>query len=227
MDVMEAIKTRRSIRKYLDTPVTWDQISQVVDGGKSAPSAGNLQNWKFIIVRDPEKRKQIAEACLQQYWMADAPAHIVVCAEPRKAVRFYGIRGDRLYTIQNCAAAVQNILLVANSIGLGSCWVGAFDENMLKRILNIREDVRPQAVVTLGYPAEAVPEPLHYTLENVTFFETWGSRIKDVDAVLGYFGRRLQNRVGQSIDIVSKEVNKGVSKIKEKFKKTFKKKKKD
>jgi nitroreductase len=217
MDVLEAIKTRRSIRKYLDSPVPWDLIGQLLEAGKSAPSAGNLQNWKFVVVLDEGKRAQVAEACLQQHWMAQAPVHIIVVGQPTKAIRFYGIRGDRLYTIQNCAAAIQNMLIMANSLGLGTCWIGAFDENMLKRELGITEEVRPQAVITVGYPAESVPEPMQFTLENVTFLEKYGSRIKNLDAVLGNFGQRLQQHVGASIDILSKEVNKGIHKIKKKL----------
>ena|SRR3989338_1520711 len=219
LGVLECIKTRRTVRKYIDAPVSWELITNVIDAGKAAPSSGNLQNWKFIIVLNKDKRAAIAEACLQQYWMADAPCHIVVCGETNKAIRFYGIRGDRLYTIQNCAAACQNMSLAAHHLGLGSAWVGAFDENMLKRALGIPDEVRPQAVITLGYPGESVPEPLHQTIENVTYFEVWGSRMKYLDSVLGKFGTILQNQVGASIDIVSDELNKVTSKVKEKFKK--------
>ena len=113
MDVFEAIRTRRSIRKYKDKPVPWDNIVTIMQAGKYAPSAGNLQNWKFIYVKTDDKRSAIAKACLGQEWMEIAPVFIVVVAEPEKAERHYGTRGARLYTTQACAAAIQNMLLIA------------------------------------------------------------------------------------------------------------------
>ncbi len=173
MEVLECIKTRRSTRKFLDVPVEWDKIGTIVDAGRSAPTSGNLQNWKFIVVLDEEKRKEISEACLKQFWMERAPVHIVICSEPEKAKRFYGIRGERLYSIQNCAASAENMILTAHSLGLGSCWVGAFDEDMLKRALGIPDYARPQAIIPIGYPAEKVPTPMQYQLENLVFMEAW------------------------------------------------------
>jgi len=219
MDTLECIKTRRSVRKYRTEPVDWDKISIILEAAKSAPSAGNLQNWKFIVVTDEEKRRSLAEACLQQYWMVEAPVHIIVVAEPEKAIRFYGIRGDRLYSTQNCAASIQNILLAANSCGLGSCWVGAFDENEVKRILSVAEEARPQAVITIGYADETPPEPVHYTLENVCFFERWGSRIKDIDAVLGHYGKKLHKHIDATKTGIAKHFENIKGKLAEKFKK--------
>ena len=120
MNVFECIRTRRSIRKYKDKPVPWDSIVEILQAGKYAPFAGNILNVKLIVVKSEDKRKAIAEACLQQYWMQDAPIHIVVVGEPEKAERYYGVRGSRLYTIQGAAATVQKMLLTANSLALGS-----------------------------------------------------------------------------------------------------------
>ena len=117
MEVFEAIRTRRSIRKYKDKPVPFDDIVTIMQAGKYAPSAGNLQNWKFIHVKTDEKREAIAKACMGQDWMEQAPVFIVVIAEPEKAERYYGTRGARLYTIQGCAAAIENMLLTDHSLG--------------------------------------------------------------------------------------------------------------
>lgn len=196
MDIDECIATRRSIRKYSKVDVEQEKIGEILKAGKSAPSAGNLQNWKFILVTDKEKRKKVAEACLQQHWMIDAPVHIVVCAEPEKAVKFYGERGE-LYSVQNCAAAIQNMLLTAHSLGLSACWIGAFEEGMLRSALSIIPAAKPQAVITVGYGNEEVPVPLKYTLETVTFFEKWGTRKQNPNLFLGRFGainkQRLNN----------------------------------
>ena len=198
MDVMEAIKKRRSVRKYLDVPVEWDKIGEVLEAGKAAPSSGNIQNWKFVVVNDKEKRRKIAQACLQQSWMANAPVHIVVVAEPEPAVMHYGVRGERLYTVQNCAAAVENMLLAATSVGLGSCWIGAFDEDMLKRAIGCTERVRPQAVVTIGYADERPPEPTEYTLEDVTYLNKWKTGctvMREPDIAMGYYSSKVEKAV--------------------------------
>jgi len=179
MDVFDAIKKRRCVRKYLSVPVEWENVGKVLDAGRMAPSAGNLQDWKFIIVLDPDKRKEVAEACMQQYWMNAAPVHIVVCGEPAKVKRFYAERGEKLYSIQNCALAAENIFLAATALDLGMAWVGAFDDTMLRRALSIPDTAVPYAVLTLGYPDETPGEPAKYTIENVVFFEKWGNRIKD------------------------------------------------
>jgi nitroreductase len=204
MEVFECITTRRSVRKYLDVPVEWEKVGTVLEAGRAAPSAGNLQNWKFIVVLDKDLRHQIADAALQQSWMKDAPVHIIVCAEPKKAEQFYGLRGERLYTVQNCAAAIENMLLTAHSLNLGSCWVGAFDEEMLKRTLNIPDDVRPQAIITLGYPAEKTRAPVRYRIEDIVFLETWMNRIKDINAYFGYTSAKVQKAISKSKEFFNK-----------------------
>ena len=185
MDVLEAIFTRRSVRKYLIKAVEWDKIGYVVRAGQMAPSSGNLQNYKFILVTMPELRKEIATACLQQMWMVDAPVHIVICGQEQKAVPFYGVRGERLYTIQNTAASAMNMILMANAQGLGSCWVGAFDEDMLKSSLGIT-DGRPHIVLTIGYadPSEIIEMPVRYRIENITYLNKWKRRWLDLDRII-------------------------------------------
>lgn len=179
MDILELIKTRRTIKDFLPKFVEWDQISKVLDAARHAPSAGNLQNWKFIVVIDHELRKQLAEAALQQYEIINAAVLIIVCAEPEKVERYYGLRGERLYTVQNCAAAIQNMLLEAHSLGLGTRWIGAFDEETLKTLLNIPEEIRPQAIIALGHPKEIPPKPPKLPLESVVYFNQWRCRIRD------------------------------------------------
>ncbi|GIU69587.1 MAG: NADH dehydrogenase [Candidatus Woesearchaeota archaeon] len=132
METLEAINQRRSIRKYLDKPVEFEKITTIIDSARKAPSAGNLQDWSFIIVTDKNLIKQVASYALEQYWIATAPALIVVCGLPEKHEMYYGLRGKRLYNIQDCAAAIENILLSATDLGLGTCWVGAFEEEKIR-----------------------------------------------------------------------------------------------
>ena len=184
MDVLEAMRTRRSVRRYLKTRVDNDKVGVLLDAARSAPSAGNLQNWKYILVTDEAKRMELANAAFQQFWMQDAPLHMVVCAEPEKGARFYGIRGERLYSVQNCAAAVQNILVAANKLGLGSCWVGAFDEDAVRRALRMPDNIRPQAIITVGYPAECPQAPPKLKITDITFMELWGNKNVDLGMTL-------------------------------------------
>lgn len=177
MNTLATIRKRRSIRKYKEDTVALDLIGAVIEAGIMAPSAGNQQMWKFIVVQNEQKRKAIAEACLEQYWMSRAPVHIVVVAEDEKARKWYGVRGEKLYSIQTCAAAIENMILAAEELGLGACWVGAFEEGIVSRICGIPESARPQAIVTLGYADETPRKKTVQPLERVIFLESFGSRI--------------------------------------------------
>ena len=176
-----------------------DDIGKLIYAAHSAPSSGNLQNWKFIIVQDENLRKSIAEACYGQLWMATAPVYIVVCGNPDRGSQFYGIRGERLYTIQNCAAAVQNILLAAHDIGLGSCWVGAFEEDTLRDLLGIPEHIRPQAIITIGHAAEKPRDPpWKEEIYTTTYLNSYEGRIRDIDHVLGYHAGKFHKIIDTS-----------------------------
>jgi len=179
MDTLECIKTRRSIRKYKDKPVEWEKLVAILDAGRLAPSAGNLLNFKLILVKDEGNRQKLAEASFNQMWMAKAPMHIVICAEPEKGEAFYGTRGKILYTTQGCAAAAENMLLAANAQGLGSCWVGAFDEDIVRRVINLPEQAFPHAIITIGYADENPPMPPRIIFRDLVYLEMWWGRRKN------------------------------------------------
>ena len=184
MEILEAIITRRSIRKYKDIPVEWDKVGTILEAGRWAPSSGNIQNWKFITIEDKEKIKQLAEACAEQLWIATAPFIILVVAEPNPAIRHYGVRGDRLYTVQNCSCAAMNMMLAAHSVGLGTCWIGAFDEERVKAIVELPEQIRPQMLLTVGYADEEPKIPWKLTVEDVQFFRSYGgqgNKVRDLE----------------------------------------------
>ncbi|MBN2202960.1 MAG: nitroreductase family protein [Candidatus Aenigmarchaeota archaeon] len=150
--VAKTIRNRMSVRKYLDKDVSQDLVSRVLEASRHTPSAGNYQPWEFIVVRDVNLKNDIVEACYNQNWMKNAPVFIVACMNCRLAGAVYGERGLRLYGIQAVAAAIQNMLLSAQSMGLGTCWVGAFSEIVISKIMQCPEYVRPCAIITLGYP---------------------------------------------------------------------------
>ncbi len=219
MDVFDCIRARRSIRKYKDKQVPWDNISTIMQAGKYAPSAGNLQNWKFIVVKDDDKRKEVADAALQQFWMEQAPIHIVVVGEPERAERFYGVRGRRLYTIQAIAASIENMLLTAHSLGLGACWVGAFDEDRIRLLLNLPEQVDVHAIITIGYADETPEMPTKYRIEHMMFFEKWWGRLEPPKSHVGWTSMYNERMVKEGHKLIKKAGKKIKEKVKEKLKK--------
>jgi nitroreductase len=154
MDVLKAIKGRRSIRAFKSDDVSPEIIEKLIDAATWAPSAGNIQPWEFIIVRESKTRRSLAEAALNQSSIEEASVVIVVCANENRSSEGYGARGRILYCIQDTAAAIENLLLFAYSIGLETCWVGAFEEDEVREILKIPNGVRPVAMIPIGYAAE-------------------------------------------------------------------------
>jgi nitroreductase len=171
MDVLEAIKGRRSIRAFKDTDISPETVEKLIDAARWAPSAGNIQPWEFIIIRYPETKKRLAEAALGQSFIEEAPVVIVVCADEERSARGYGSRGRTLYCIQDTAAAIQNIHLAAYAMGLGTCWVGAFREDEARKILGIPEGVRPVAIIPVGYPAESPSPQNRRPIKQIVHYE--------------------------------------------------------
>ncbi len=173
MDILEAIKSRRSIRAFKSQNVPAEVVENLIDAARWAPSAGNIQPWDFIIVRKPEIKKRLAEAALGQTFIQDAPVVIVVCANEDRSSQGYGARGKTLYCIQDTGAAIENILLVAYSFGLGTCWVGAFREEEARVILKVPCGMRPVAIVPVGYPAEEPSPRSRRPMNQIVHFETF------------------------------------------------------
>jgi nitroreductase len=176
MEVFECIKTRRSVRSYEKKDVPNELIGQIIFAGIQAPSAGNMQPWEFIVVKDEKTKKELSFAALRQNHVEEAPVVIVVCANPEKSGDRYGDRGRNLYCIQDTAAAIENMLLTANSLGLGTCWIGAFDEGKIKTILNIPERIKAVAIITLGFPVpyKKPGKKSRIPFENITWIGQYG-----------------------------------------------------
>jgi len=157
MELSEAIKGRRSVRAFKRQDVPEETVEKLIDAARHAPSSGNIQPWEFVVVRNLEVKRKLARAALNQAFVEEAPVVIVVCANERRSSMGYGSRGKTLYCIQDTAAATQNILLTAYSLGLGACWIGAFNEDETKRTLNAPGGIRPVAIIPVGYPDETPP----------------------------------------------------------------------
>jgi nitroreductase len=173
MDVLEAIKGRRSIRAFKNQDVPAETVEELIDAARWAPSAGNIQPWEFIIVRKPRIRRRLVEAALGQMFIEEAPVVIIVCADEECSSQGYGVRGKTLYCIQDTAAAIQNIHLTACSLGLGTCWVGAFREEETREILKIPRGMRPVAIIPVGYPAEAPAARSRKPISQMVHYETF------------------------------------------------------
>jgi len=166
-DVIDAILQRRCIREFSREPVPEATIGRIMDAAIHAPSGGNLQPWEFYVVLSQEKKEGLAAAAYGQSFLAEAPVVIVVCAVPQMSGAKYGQRGMTLYCLQDTAAAVQNILLAATGYGLASCWVGAFDEEQVLKVLESPMNLRPVAMIPIGYSEVTARTPARRSLNEV------------------------------------------------------------
>jgi nitroreductase len=168
MDVIQAIKERRSIRKYSEEPVSEDQLKQILEAGRWAPSRGNSQPWKFIVLKDDQLRKELSEVVLTGKFLAQAPAGIAVVVDPKASK----------HPEQEGAAAIQNILLAAHALGLGTCWISAWGTDWTKtaaKVLGIPDEECLISIVSIGYAAET-PEKGRKELNEITFANRYGLR---------------------------------------------------
>lgn len=148
MDVFEAIKERRSIRSYKDKPIEEEKLQRLLEAARLAPSAKNRQNWKFIVVKERKIREKLVPACYEQEFVAQAPVVIAGVANP--AFKWYRI---------DMGIAFEHIALEAVDLGLGTCWIGAFDERMVSDILNVPENLETVILMAIGYP-DYMPTPI-------------------------------------------------------------------
>lgn len=170
MDLYEAIYGRKSVRSYADRDVPPELVEKLLQAACQAPTAGNLQPWRFWVVRNREAKERLVRVAYGQSFVAEAPVVIVVGADLSTSARGYGERGSHLYAIQDTAAAIENLLLVAQAEGLGACWVGAFNEDAARRSLDIPRSVRPVAIIPIGYPAVSRPKPSRRSIAELTEF---------------------------------------------------------
>lgn len=157
MEILEAIRGRRSVRNFQKKDIPQKIVDKLIDALRWAPSAGNLQARKFFFIQDAKLKEDIACAALNQDFIAEAPLVIIGCTDSRISGR-YGERGECLYSIQDVAVSIIGLMLVAHENGLGTVWVGAFREEEVFDLLNLPKNLRPVAIVPVGYPAK-IPSP--------------------------------------------------------------------
>ena len=161
METLKAILTRRSIRKYTGEPVSEEMIRKMLEAGMAAPSANNQQPWQFVVITDRKLLNAVPKFHEYAQMLKGAPCAILVCGEdPDK----------HLYWQQDCAAAVQNILLAAHGLGLGAVWLGIYPREPrvkeMEKLLNLPGTVVPMALISIGHPAEDKPPANRFTEER-------------------------------------------------------------
>ena len=177
MSVLSVIKKRRSVRSYAQTPVPDEKLWRILEAARLAPSAHNLQPWHFIIVKDEEKRKALARTGIYAGFLSESPIVIVGCGDQKASPKWHMV---------DVAIAMQNMVLAATDEGLGTCWVGSFDEEKVKKLLKIPDRFRVVALLALGYPKEKLDLQrvlLHLfrrrkPLEKIVSSEEYGRNLK-------------------------------------------------
>jgi nitroreductase len=172
MELKEAILKRRSIRRFGEGDVTKEVVTELIELGNAAPSAGNLQARDFVVVEDQNTKEDLANAAGNQHFIAEAPVVVVVCANMDRILH-YGKRGITLYCLQDCAASIQNMLLAIHAMGLGCVWVGAFDEFKVSGVLELPGHIRPVAILPIGRPSSQPAARKRIPVEDLIHYEKW------------------------------------------------------
>jgi nitroreductase len=179
--MMKQILERRSIRKYLDKPVDDGAVMELLEGARLAPSGSNTQPWHFIIIRDPELKRELAKASHGQEWMLSAPVFIACVADVRARIKDEGEIGIDEESprhavkqiIRDTSIAVEHIVLEAIDHGLGTCWVAWFIQDEIRPLLGLARDKYLVCILTLGHPAEEPPQRERHQLKDIVHHEKW------------------------------------------------------
>jgi nitroreductase len=164
MDVFEVIRARRSIRKYRSEPIPDEKLKLILEAARLAPSAGNRQPWRFIIVQNVYRKKTLVEVADEQAFLKDAAAIVVAVSNPEMSKRWHE---------KDTMIAVEHMVLAATALGYGTCWIGAFDEDGVKRLLKIPEKMKVVALLPIGIPAETPATSPRKELSEIFCKEEW------------------------------------------------------
>ncbi len=170
MNVFNAITKRYSVRSYKDRPIPDKDLMKILEAARLAPSAGNRQEWRFVVVKDKDTKLKLSEAAKGQGFVAEAPVVLACCAETDNHLMSCG---QLCYPI-DVAIAIDHMSLVAIELGIGSCWVGAFYEDKVKKILNIPDEICVVELLVLGYATDEKPlKKSRLSLEKIVKYEKW------------------------------------------------------
>ncbi len=177
MELQKALEKRASVKKYISKKPPLDKVMEGILAANTAPTPGNLQILKYVIIENPESISKIADAC-QQSFIKQVPYVVIICSETRQMKRLYDKRAEK-YLKQYVGAAAQNFLLKMTELGLASCWVGAFVESTIRQLIDLPEDVNIELLITVGYPlGKPAKQKYKHTLINKVFSEGWNTKYK-------------------------------------------------
>ena len=187
MQLVDAIKARKSVKRFSEKKPDWRTVIQCIDAGRYAPMAGNMFSLKFILVSDEKKIDELVDASQQKF--VKAPYVLVIVSDDAKVVRSYDNRGKG-YSRQQAGAAIENILLALTDKGLATCWVGYFEDSQVKRALKIPNDMNVEALLPIGFETKvSTGQPKSKPdLEDVLYFETWKNKYMTKDTKVQVFG---------------------------------------
>jgi nitroreductase len=179
MDVFEAIKGRRSVRKYKTEPVDKELVKKLLDAARWAPSGGNIQPWLFIVIDDSKVLNVIRK--ISPGYFGEAPLAILVCSNREKAYKIGGTLGRDYLSIADCAMAVQNMLLAAYALGLGTCVVKSFSHAAIKEVLAIPEGIEPELLVIIGHPNQVPKPPPKVPMSEIVHLNRYGEKFSGLE----------------------------------------------
>ncbi|PIN78111.1 hypothetical protein COV15_00420 [Candidatus Woesearchaeota archaeon CG10_big_fil_rev_8_21_14_0_10_34_12] len=174
MEFDKCVSERKSVRKFKTKSVSLKNVFSAIDAGNRAPIAGNLPTVRYIVVDDKEKIKELAEACGQGF-VASAGVLVAVCSDSENVVRSFDERGER-YARQQAGAAIENFLLKLVDLGLSTCWVGAFADAQVKRVLGVPDGVDVEGVFPVGYETEKGKQKFKPDIKTRVYFNSWGNK---------------------------------------------------
>jgi nitroreductase len=208
MDVFSAMQGLDNVKKFKPDKVDDKLVGVMLHMATQSTSAGNMQEWRFVVVKDSGQKEKLFNACLKQGQIRDAPVGIIVCADLKIISSKYSKRGEVFYSLQDTAAAVQNIMLAAKGLGLGTYWARAFDEEGVKEIFSLPENIRPVAVIAVGYP-ESIEKADRTDFNGLTWVDRWGEKY-EISYIVQEPGVHRQPRpIGNVIeDAIRKRTNK-------------------
>ena len=177
MEILNLVRERRHIHYFEPEPVSKENLRALLEAARWAPSAGNLQPWEIIVINSEEVRNTLVDTLERKEYMRSAPLILVFCADLNRSSERYGERGSSLYAIQDTTAAIQNVLLTATGLGLGSGWVGAFDEETVAGLFKLPPNVRPMALIMIGKSKEDPIPPSRREIEDFTHIGEFGRMI--------------------------------------------------
>jgi len=173
MILSKYLEKRRTYKKFLNKKISKLKLSQILDAITYAPNAGNLQNWRLIVIEDKKTKEKLIKSSYDQEWISECPILIVVCSDNEEIERYFGKKNSKKFGTQGCAAGIQNMLLKAEELNIASSWCAISNEKIIRELLKIPDSITLEAIICLGYSSEKPSTPLRTEISNLIHYEEW------------------------------------------------------